>query len=225
VSNLEPTVKDALEKLMHYLLIVAITVTVLGIANVPLTVFTFVGGALAIGIGFGSQNILNNFISGLIILVEQPIRIHDTVELIEKRENMIGKVINIGARCINLRTANNIDILVPNSVMLQNTVINWTLNNGKVKCYTTIPVNLNQEISSREVAKILLESVSLNSSILKKPSPAVLLAGFDDSIMKFEINYYIDITDPGIDRKLVLSEVNHQAREALTKHNIRLSSD
>lgn len=225
VTTLEPTVKDALEKVLHYLLIVAITVTVLGVAHVPLTAFTFVAGALAIGIGFGSQNILNNFISGLIIMVEQPIRINDTVELIERRENIMGKVINIGARCINLRTPSNIDILVPNSIVLQNTVINWTLNDPKVKVCSVIPVNLNQEISSRDVEKLLLNIMHQHPNILKNPSPLVYLSGFEDSIMKFEVNFWVNIQAQDTDRKLIISEINHEACRIFAEKNIKMSSD
>lgn len=86
--------------------------------NIPLTAFTFLGGAIAIGVGFGAQNLINNFISGFIIMAERPIKIDDMIEV----EGNFATVEDVGARCTRIRTAGNVHILVPNSSFLEKTL-------------------------------------------------------------------------------------------------------
>src|SRR5690606_18317118 len=108
----------------------------LRMANVPLTVFTVVGGALAIGVGFGSQNIINNFVSGLILLLERPIRAGDFIEI----GGTIGTVEKIGARSTLLLTPSNMHLIVPNSFFLEKEVLNWTLSDNVVRTEITLGV-------------------------------------------------------------------------------------
>src|SRR5205823_13283778 len=113
-----------LQSLTFYLLLAMFTMVSLNVLHVPITVFSFLGGALAIGAGFGSQNIVNNFISGLILLVERPIRVGDVIEL----DGMTGTVAQIGARSTKIATGVNHEIVVPNSKLLETSVVNWTLS-------------------------------------------------------------------------------------------------
>jgi potassium efflux system protein len=216
--DLEPTVVGSLEKLLHYLLIVFVTLLVLDISHVPLTVFTFVGGALAIGIGFGSQNILNNFISGLIIMVEQPIRVGDYIEM-PKKSDIVGRVINIGARCTNLRTTSNIDVLVPNSAILQNTIVNLTLSDPTIRVSTFIPLDMNQETPSERIQEILLDIMYKHPLILKDPKPEVFLS-FERGAMQFELSFWIDMFNMNVTRKQIISDINHAAKADLQKSGV-----
>ncbi|MFN7038892.1 MAG: mechanosensitive ion channel family protein [Alphaproteobacteria bacterium] len=216
ILKLEPTVKNSLEKLSHYLFIVLITLIVLDISHVPLTVFTLIGGALAISIGLGSQNILNNFISGLIIMVEQPIRVGDLVEI----NNNIGEIITIGARCVHIRTSSNIDILVPNSLMLQNTVINWTLSDNTIRVNSFILINAN--IDSVFVQNLMLEAIKTVDHVLKDPLPQVYFIAFDSGALKFELQFWVYLKNSS-ERKVIASHVNHSIREMLAKNNIQLA--
>ena len=113
-----------------YVLLATFTMLSLNVLNVPMTVFSFLGGALAIGAGFGSQNIVNNFISGLILLVERPIRVGDVIEL----DGTTGTVTQIGARSTKIATGANHEIIVPNSKLLETSVVNWTLTDDIVGC-------------------------------------------------------------------------------------------
>src|SRR5262245_6694981 len=99
-----------LQSLTFYLLLATFTLASLNVLHVPITVFSFLGGALAIGAGFGSQNVVNNFISGLILLVEQPIRVADVIEL----DGTVGTVTEIGARSTKIATSGNREMIIPN---------------------------------------------------------------------------------------------------------------
>jgi potassium efflux system protein len=103
-----------IRKILNYFAYIMIFLFALRLINVPLTAFAFLGGAIAIGVGFGAQNLINNFISGFIIMAEQPIGIGNLIEL----DGVIGMVEEIGARCTRVRTGENIHILVPNSAFL-----------------------------------------------------------------------------------------------------------
>ncbi len=119
----------AIQQILHYLLLVLLVLFVLSMVRIPLTFFTVLGGALAIGVGFGSQNIVNNFLSGLILMVERPIKIGDIVEV----ENIQGTVEWVGARSTIIKTFGNLRLVIPNSTLLQNKVINWSLTDDIVR--------------------------------------------------------------------------------------------
>ncbi|MGB1708837.1 MAG: mechanosensitive ion channel domain-containing protein, partial [Rubripirellula sp.] len=127
---------SVLRSVMLYAMIVALFFVSLDVVNVPLTFFAFFGGAAAIGLGFGSQNLLNNFISGLILLVERPIRVGDLVNV----DGIDANVEHIGARSTRVRTGSNLEILVPNSKFLENNVTNWTLSDTRIRTSVSVGV-------------------------------------------------------------------------------------
>jgi len=218
--KLDKDIADAFEKMSHYMLIIFFSIFVLEISHVPLTVFTFVGGALAVGVGFGSQNLLNNFISGLVIMVEHPIRVGDTIELMDLN-NTIGKVVDIGARCIHVRTMYNIDILVPNRFILENIVINWTLNDSSVRVSSYVLIDIHMDTVKTE--KLLYKSLVENEHILKTPRPEVFLVAFAPGAIKFEVTFCIDLLNTTQNRKSITSQVNQQICQLLQKNNIKLA--
>ncbi|MFV9875125.1 MAG: mechanosensitive ion channel family protein [Rickettsiales endosymbiont of Dermacentor nuttalli] len=217
IIKLEPNVKSILEKVIHALFIILITLTVLEISHVPLTIFTFIGGALAISLGLGSQHIINNVISGLTIMIEQPIRLGD---LIDVGGSNIGRVVNIGPRCVTLRTADNIDILVPNSLILQNTIINYTLNDSIIRISTNIYCMYNT--SSQNVEDLLNTAIEQNKDILKYPRPQILLNSIEGGVLHFKLNFWIDVNG-GPDRKQITSNVLHSINTLLQQHKVPLA--
>jgi len=114
---------NAIENLITYIILIIFVTIILQIANVPLSTFAFVGGALAIGVGLGAQNLINNFMSSLIIMIERPVKMGDTIQI----EGVHGKVVSIGARCVTIQTNRKTDVLVPNSKLLQENLVNWSL--------------------------------------------------------------------------------------------------
>lgn len=161
--GVDEAASTAIESLTFYSLLVTLGLTALRYANVPLTVFTFLGGAIAIGIGFGSQNILNNFISGLILLAERPIKVGDLIMIGET----YGNVTKIGARSTQIRTGENRDIIVPNSKFLENEVVNLTRRDDRLRTSITIGVAYGSDLDS--VLRLLARAATEQNGVLDRP--------------------------------------------------------
>ncbi len=174
----------AFESLVFYVLVIFFALFALRLVNVPLTVFTVIGGAVAIGVGFGSQNIVNNFISGIILLIERPVRVGDLIEV----DSLIGTINRIGLRSILIRTGDNIDIIVPNSSFLEKNVVNWTLGDDRVRLYVKVGVVYGSPLD--KVKELLLQVVTENQSVLKSPEPHVWFKDFGDDSLVFEIHFW-----------------------------------
>ncbi|HEX3725071.1 MAG TPA: mechanosensitive ion channel domain-containing protein, partial [Pirellulales bacterium] len=179
----------AFESLSFYLLVVAWVLMALHMVHVPLTFFTFMGGAVAIGVGFGSQKVLNNFISGVILLVEQPVRVGDVVEL----GNLSGVIESIGTRSTRVRTGANTDIIIPNSTFLENNVVNWTLGDSLMRC--SLKVGIAYGSNTRDAAHWLKRAADEHGLVHKKPDPFVLFSDFGDNAMVLELFFWIDVHD------------------------------
>lgn len=189
-------------KLFQVLAIVCLVVFALTIVKIPLTIFAFMGGALAIGVGFGAQNLINNFISGIILLFERPIKAGDIVEV----DATQGRVINIGARCSQVRRFDGIDILVPNSEFLQKSVVNWTLSDQLIRL--TVRVGVAYDSSTREVARIITKSLEEHGKILQEPEPTVFFESFGDSALVFKVNFWVEV-DEKRQYRIVESDFRH----------------
>ena len=163
-------------------------ILVLQVANVPLSSFAFIGGALAIGVGFGTKNIINNLISSFMIMIEKPIKIGDLVSI----NGNIGKVADIyGLRSV-ITTQNNIDLLIPNNILFQNILVNYTLNNSDIILYCTLKIsrfNNNQAyVETEEVNNIINNAVKR----IKDETKEFVFKKIDIflfSILKKEYNY------------------------------------
>ena len=212
--KLELSVAAALQSITYYLFIILVFLLFLELLNVPLTAFAVFGGAIAIGVGFGSQNIINNFISGLILLGERPVRVGDTIEI----EGLFGIVKHVGARCTNVRTFSNIDVMVPNSYFLENRVVNWTLKDQDIR--TEMPVGVAYGSPTREVEKLLLRAAEENPDVLESPAPEVLFMDFGDSALNFELRFWVDMSRSM--RLRVASEIRHRIGELLREAGITI---
>ncbi len=177
----------AIQTLAYYVLLVLFTFTALRFVNVPLTAFAFLGGAIAIGVGFGSQNIINNFISGLILLAERPIRVNDLIQL----EDLTGTVIAIGARSTKVRTATNMDIIVPNSSFLENNVMNFTLGDNKLRA--SVAVGIAYGSPTADARRLLLQAADEEQRALKLPEPFVLFQARGDNSLLFEVRFWVEV--------------------------------
>ncbi len=178
-------VASALQTIAFYLLLATFGFFTLELLHIPVTVFAFLGGAIAIGVGFGSQNVLNNFISGLILLAERPIRVGDLAEI----DGLQGTIEQIGARSTRVKTGANVEIIVPNSKFLENNVTNWTLSDTRVR--TSVCVGVAYGSPTREVARLLRQAVDAHPQILRQPEPAVLFQSFGDNTLNFEVFFWI----------------------------------
>jgi small-conductance mechanosensitive channel len=157
--------------------------------SIPLTIFAFLAGALAIGVGFGTQTIIKNFISGIILLFERKIRVGDIIEV----DGVNGVVTEINTRSSIVRGVNGVENLVPNSLLLENRVVNWTLNSRLLRRELTLRVVLDSP--TQQVIEILHEAAARHGLILKEPAPFATLSHFGDSSLDFILYFWIELND------------------------------
>ena len=152
-TDVGPDAVSAIRRIVYYSILLVVLMTALSLLRIPLTAFAFISGAVAIGVGFGAQNIINNFISGWILMLERPIRIGDFVEV----DGAHGVIEKVGNRSTRIRRTDGVHILVPNSQMLERIVINWTLVDRKFR--TTIRVGVVYGSPVRLVEQLLYQAV------------------------------------------------------------------
>ncbi|MCB0342794.1 MAG: mechanosensitive ion channel [Pseudobdellovibrionaceae bacterium] len=187
--DIDESLKHTLQTIIFYVLLIILTLFVLRLLNVPVTIFTVLGGALAIGVGFGSQNIVNNFISGLIIMIERPVRVGDFIQL----ESLGGRVEHIGARSTRIKSLDNTHIVVPNSSFLEKNVLNWTLSDDLVRIKVAVGVAYGSD--TERVENFLKQAAGEEDAILKYPEPIVVFADFGDNSLNFEVYFWTHLTD------------------------------
>ncbi len=153
----------------------------LGVNLNSLVVF---GGAVGVGIGLGLQNVVSNFVAGLILLVEQPIRIGDRIEIKET----FGDVVKIGARSTWVRTNDNVVIIVPNSDFINNAVTNWTANDPNVRLI--IPVGVGYDSDPEQVRESLLQAAYAHADVLPEPVPDVIFTDYGDNSINFALRVW-----------------------------------
>ncbi|MBE0598133.1 MAG: mechanosensitive ion channel family protein [Desulfuromonadales bacterium] len=178
--------KDAIGRLVGYLVLALGLMVALQTLGIDMTSLTVLAGALGIGIGFGLQNIVSNFISGLIILVERPIQLGDRVEV----SGTQGDVVRIGGRSTTIRTNDNIDLIIPNAEFISNPVVN--LSHGDRKVRIRVPFGVSYGSVPREVEKLALEVAAANDYVLKDPPPSVRFIGFGENSLDFELRSWTD---------------------------------
>ena len=188
-SRINENTASLIQKIIYYFLVLFLLLFAFRILNIPLTAFTFLGGALAIGIGFGTQTIMSNFISGFILLAERPIRVGDLIEL----EGNRATVEEVGARCTRVKTADNIHILVPNSKFLEQDIINWTLSDKKIRVKITVGVLYGSPV--REVERLLLDSAKKHGDVHKNPEPYVRFSDFGDNALIFNLYFWVSMNN------------------------------
>ena len=181
----------AFQQVLYYVLLVLLVLFVLSLVRIPLTFFTVLGGALAIGVGFGSQNIVNNFLSGLILMMERPIKIGDIVEV----ENIQGTVEWLGARSTIIKTFGNLRLVVPNSTLLQNKVINWSLTDDIVRREIVVGVIYGSPV--RTVESLLKQAASEHPLVEGYPQPLVLFEDFGDNSLIFSLIIWTNMARTG----------------------------
>lgn len=157
--------------------------------HIPFTALAFLGGTLAIGIGFGTQTILKNFISGIILMVEQPFKVGDLVEV----DGINGTITNIGMRASTVQHFNGIDTLIPNSILLENQVTNWTFSDNQLR--HSVLVGVSYDATVRDVERLLLEIADEHGLILQSPQPEVYFEEFGDSALNFRLLFWLNATE------------------------------
>jgi len=175
----------AIARIVSYFVVVFGLLIGVETVGVNLSSLAVIAGALGVGIGFGLQNIVSNFVSGLIILAERPIQIGDRVDL---GNSTVGKVVRIGARATHVLTNDNIMVIVPNSEFIAGRVVNWTHIDPRVRLRILVGVSYNSD--PHRVEKLLLEVAEGNPNVLKDPAPTVVFKEFGESSLTFELRVW-----------------------------------
>lgn len=213
--KVEPGPASAIQTIAHYIMLTIAVFFALNIAGVPLTVFTIFGGALALGIGFGSQNVVNNFISGLILLIERPIRVNDRVTV----QGETGTVVKIGARATMIESYVGTTFIVPNSALLENSVINWNLPTRRLRAIIKVGVAYGSDTARvKEILEQLLED---HIRVLESPDNRVLFTDFADSSLNFEVHFWISPRSV-LDYRQIESDLRFKIDELFREHDITI---
>lgn len=211
-SRLDPGARQAVGTLARYLVLLIGLLAIVQTAGIDLTTFNVLAGAVGIGVGFGLQNVVSNFIAGVIIMFERPIKIGDRIVV----DDVEGNVVEIGARGTTVLGNDNIAVIVPNSKFITENVINWKYNDDKVRF--RIPVSVAYGSDARQVERILLELAAADPDVLEDPPPAVRFMAFGDDGLLFELRAW---SASLVDRKgRLISQLNFAIYERFQREGI-----
>jgi small-conductance mechanosensitive channel len=179
----------AISVTIRYFIVILGFVMALSAAGIDLSEFGLIAGALGIGIGFGLQNIVSNFISGLILIYERPIQSGDTVEV----GNLMGQVKRIGIRSSNVKTYDGAEVVVPNSNLVSNDLINWTLSDNRRRIEVKVGVAYGSD--PNQVLELLKKVATDHERVLDDPEPLALFEEFGDSSLNFRLLFWVYFED------------------------------
>jgi small-conductance mechanosensitive channel len=208
-----------IKRIFYVVAILVLAVTTLDFLNVPITAFAFLSGAVAIGFGFGfgfgfgPQNIINNFISGWILMWERPIKIGDFLEV----ENAKGRVEAINTRSTWIRRIDGVHMLIPNSKLLENTVVNWTLMDNLTR--TMVRVGVAYGSPCKQVHDLILQAVNEQQEVLSDPVSVVLFEDFGDSALIFGAYFWVNASKD-TDLRVVRSNIRFRIDELFSQQQI-----
>jgi small-conductance mechanosensitive channel len=205
---------NALATIIRYVLVIIGLMVIIQSTGLDLSSINILAGAIGVGIGFGLQNVANNFISGLIILFERPIKVGDRIQVGE----IIGNVVQISGRSTTINTNDNISVIVPNSQFINEPVINWSYHDRMISF--RFPVGVSYKEDPKRVKELILEVARLNPGVLDEPKPDVLFDGYGDSSLNFLLRVW---TNDFIDRPTILkSQLYYAIFEKFKENGIEI---
>lgn len=185
LSRMPKGVPAAISMISRYIFVTFGIYIALAAAGIDLGKFGLLAGALGVGIGFGLQSVVYNFVAGLILSVERPIHVGDTIEV----GPLMGNVTEIGVRSSKVKTFDGSEVIVPNGNLISNEVVNWTLSDQKRRL--KILVKTEMGVEPRKVLKIMDEECSKHPNTLPDPKPMVLFDGYGDSSLDFTLYFWV----------------------------------
>ncbi len=218
--NLTPSTQTLISNLGYYLIIVIAFFVTLKVLGIDLTSLTIIVGALSVGIGFGLQSIISNFMCGLIMMFEKSIKVGDIIEL---DPNLVGKVVSINMRATIINTYDNIDVIIPNQTLFTSNVINWTMSDDIRRLRIPFGVAYGTDIEKVESA-ILSELYESDLDFIRKDEnrkPKIVMIAMSDSSVNFELFVWVHVVE-NKGKKILISEFLKLIYNALYKHNIEI---
>jgi small-conductance mechanosensitive channel len=212
-TKLRPDVIHILKRIVFFSILLLVVMTALSLLGIPLTAFAFATGAIAIGVGFGAQNIINNFISGWILMAERPIRIGDFIEF----DAWQGTVERVGNRSTRIRRIDGVHLLVPNSHLLERTVVNWTLVDQEIRTVVRVGVEYGSPV--RQVSNLILQAVTDQAQVKNTPAPGIVFEDFGDNSLVFDAYFWCDVSGEKVLRE-IRSDVRFRISDLFAENGI-----
>ena len=212
--HLKRGLPELISTTLHYLLLLLVFLFAVNAGGIALNKFTVLTGALGVGVGFGLQNIINNFVSGLILQFERPIRIGDVVDL---GAGVSGPVTRIGIRSSTVQTWQGAEVIIPNATFISGNVTNWTLSESRRRL--DLPVGVAYGSDPKLVKELLERPAVQHPDVLTSPGPEAFFMGFGDSALNFELRFWV-MQESNTVR--VMSEVALEAMRLLAEAGIEI---
>jgi potassium efflux system protein len=206
-------VPNAITTVANYVMVLIGLLLGAGILGIELSNVTLIVSALGVGIGFGLQNVVNNLVSGFILIFERSVQVGDTVQVADLQ----GRVTQIGLRASRLRTFNGSEVIVPNGELISNKLINWTLSDRRRRLETVVGVAYGSD--QDRVHSILRAVLAAESEVLSDPEPMVVFEAFGDSSLNFRLLFWIQDLDLGFK---VMDRVNTAIARAFDEAGIEI---
>jgi small-conductance mechanosensitive channel len=184
--TLRPGVPDAIATGVRYTVVVGGFFLAVAAAGVDFGQVALLAGALSVGLGFGLQNVVNNFVSGLILLFERPIKLGDVVEI----GPTIGNVRRIGIRSSTIHTSDGADVIVPNGDLISQRLVNWTYTDRRRRI--DLPVSVTAPADPSAVTDLLVRVAAAHPAVLAAPAPAALMTAFAESKLDFSLRFWTE---------------------------------
>ena len=212
--HLERGIPYAISTMLHYVILLLGFFIGLGALGIDLTKVTILAGAFSVGIGFGLQNVINNFVCGLILLFERPIKVGDVIEVGGK----VGEVSRIGIRASVIRTADGSEVIVPNGSLISTQVTNWTFSDRKRAI--EVSVNVTGGEDPQRVVELLKRTAASHPDVAKEPVPQAHVVNFSSGAVTFQLRAW---TDRYQDLAQVRSDLSIAINDTLARENIAIA--
>jgi len=215
-TRISPDSKAIIQRIIFFAMIILVILSVLTYLGIPLATFAFISGAVAIGFGFGAKTIIENFLSGWILMSERPIRIGDIIEL----DGYLGMVIQIGNRSTQIKRNDGAHIVVPNSQVLESRLVNWTLNDPFIR--TSVRVGVAYGTDVELVRRLLHEVMAGHELIQQEPASVVVFEDFGDSALVFDAFFWVSMQS-GREMRIIRSDVRFKIEQIFREHDVVVS--
>jgi len=214
VSTLTPSIKVLLTQILKFLIFTGVILVTMSSLGIDLTALAVVGGAVGVGVGFGLQKVVSNFISGIIILLDKSVKPGDIIEI----EDVYGEIKSIGLRYISVLTLDGKEYIIPNEDLITKKVINWSYSNNLVRTKVSVGVSYNSDVD--KALDLMEKSIKGIDRILENPAPKIFLKEFGDSSVNLEIKFWIKDPENGIMN--IKSEVNRNIWRLFKENGIEI---
>ena len=214
IPRLSPSLKVLIAKIVRIILITVAVVTAIGSIGIDLSAFAFLGGAIGIGLGFGLQKVVSNFVSGIILLMDNSIKPGDVIEI----EGTYGWINNLRARYASVITRDGTEHLIPNEDLITQKVINWSFTDDLVR--VRVPIGVSYKADPHHCIQLILAAAASTNRVLDSPAPRCLLLGFGDSSIDLELRMWI--ADPTNGIGAVRSELLLKVWDTFKKNDIEI---